>query len=1024
MLSMKKSFFPERTSRDIYVNVFYPGASPEEMEEGVTIKIEEALRGLVGIKEVNSTSSENFSSVRVLTTGEYDIDVVLQEVKNAIDGVSSFPENAEKPVVFKQRNTTPAINLALASNEADLLTLKRLAMRIEDDLRASGLISQININGYPELEISVEISEEQLLRYNLTFDEVSRAIAKNNLDISAGEIRSEKEEIYIRSREKSVDPNEIAKIIVRANPDGSYLRIGDVGEVRKQFAETPNKSYVNGERSVSFFVRKLVNEDLEEISIFVNKYVDEFNKSNQKVTLYVTFDFLVLLKQRLHMLYENGLVGLLLVLITLTLFLSFRLSLWVAFGIPISFLGMFFIANMYGITINMLSLFGMILVVGILVDDGIVIAENIYSHYEKGKSPRKAALDGSLEVLPAVLTSIITTMVAFSPLLLLNEGRMEIMFEMAFVVIASLFFSLVEAFLVLPTHIGHESVLKTKKSKAKWNIRAFLNKFILRLRDDFYGKVLTWVLNWRYLVISLPVVFIIVTAGLFKGGLIKFTFFPPIEFDFFTVDVAFTPGSGEKKTWDYLLKFDSIAWQTNEELLNKYAPDEEKRSADSIIKYTYPILGNAFDYVEVGSHAGRLFVQTQGLEEYGISNYDVISMLRKNIGEVNEAEKFKIGGHNRFGKPISISLLGQDIDQLNQAEKQLYEDLINIQEINDVVKVNPVGQREVQLKLKPKAYMLGLDHISVSNQVRQGFFGGLVQRLQEGKDEIKVWVRYPKEDRYNIGQLENMKIKTPRGEYPLKELVWYDIKRGPVKIKRYQMQREVKIEADLKNPNDAVPPILENIEKNVLPSIRSNYPDVKMEYQGQQKSSRESMDELQKYYIIAMILIFMILMLHFRSFGHSAIILLMIPLAWIGSAWGHGLHGKPLSILSAWGMVALSGVIINDAVVFLSKYKNSLREGMKVKKAVYEAGISRFRPILLTSVTTSVGLYPIILEKSFQAQFLIPMALSLVYGVMIGTIFIMIIFPSLIMVLNDLKVGIRWLWIGKRPKRKRVEKID
>lgn len=1024
ILNTKKSFFPETRSRDIVVNVFYPGASPKEMEEGITARVEEAVRGLVGIKEINSTSSENFSNVRITTTGEYDIDVIVQDVKNAVDGISSMPSGAERPIVYKQRNTTPAINLGLSGHDIDMLTLKKYAQDIEDDLRASGLMSQINVGGYPDLEISVEITEENLLRYNITFDEVQRAIAQNNTDISAGQIKSREEEIVIRSRKRSVDANEIADIVVRANPDGTFIKIRDIGTVKTKFADVSSGIKINGDPGVFFNIKKLVDEDLKAIAKYIENYAETFNAKHDKVTLHVTFNFLELLKARLAMLYKNGGLGLLLVVLVLGFFLNIRLSFWVAFGIPASFLGMFLVGSLYGITINMISLFGMILVVGILVDDGIVIAENIYAHYEKGKSPRKAAVDGALEVLPAVLTSVTTTIVAFAPVMLIKEGGFEFMHEMAFVVIVSLSFSLIEAFLVLPSHLSHGYILRTKEAIGQSKtIRQRLDSGIAYVRDRIYGRLLKWIIKWRIYVVFIPLALFIITFGLFGGGLIKATFFPVVPFDFFNVDVAFTPGSGESQTLEYLDKFEKAIWEVNEELMEEQKPIMSRRNdTTDIVQYTFSILGNSFDGVENGAHAGNIFVMLRDMDKTGLSSMQVAQRIREKIGLVPEAAKFKVGGGNRWGKPVAISLLGKDFDELEQAESFMLAALRNMDELTGVIQTNAAGKREVLLELKPKAYFLGLNHASISQQVRQGFFGGQAQRLQDGKDELRVWVRYPKSDRLTLGQMENMKIKTTLGDYPLTELATYRIERGPVNIKRYNMSREIRIESDLTDPYEPVPPILESIKKNIIPKMQQLYPGVKVEYQGQSRSSSEGVAELIMLFALAIFIITIIIMIHFKSVLESFIILLMIPMSWLGASWGHGIEGIPVSLLSVWGMVALSGVVINDAVVFLSKYNLNLREGKKVAEAIYEAGVSRFRPIILTTLTTTVGLYPIILEKSFQAQFLRPMAVALAYGVFIGTFFILIFFPAMIMFMSDVRVLKYKIWHGRRPEREEVSK--
>lgn len=1023
--SINRSFFPEFSEKYINVSVYYPGASPKEMEEGVTMRIEEALRGIAGIKEVTSTSSENVANVRVEITGEYDIDETLMEVKNAVDGIASFPVSAERPIVNKQRSSTFAVFMSLAG-DVDRTLLKQYANEIEHDLYTSGVISQITVGGFPDLEISVEISEENLLRYDLTFDEVSRAISANNLDISGGQIRSDEEEMMIRSRYRTINPEEIEEIIIRGNPDGSYLRIGDVGTVEIKFADVASASLLNGKPAATFQIYKLPNEDLIAISQFCNDYVEAWNETHPDAKMTITFDFFELLKARLNLLYRNGGIGLLLIFVVLGLFLSLRLSIWVAIGIPASFGAMFILGMFYGLTVNMISLFGMILVIGILVDDGIVIAENIYTHFERGSKPRKAALDGTMEVMPAIVTSVTTTIVAFSPLFFI-KGRMEFMFEMAFVVVFSLGFSLLEAFFVLPAHLASRWVLRRNvRQNTGKRIRDALDKVLHFMRERLYGKTLRFVIKWRYIMLPMPIFMIIITAGLFKGELIKATFFPAIPFDQFTVDLAFKPGSGEAQTLDYLHRIDDAIWEVNSELM------EELNDTANLISYTFLSTGSAFSGQELGSHAGNIFVMLRDLENSQTSSFEIVERVQQKVGEVPEVEKLTIQGRSTFGSPISVSLLGKNEKELEMAKADLIQSLKQIDDINNIADVNPTGMREVQLKLKPLAYFLGFNQASLTNQVRQGFFGAQAQRLQHGKDELRVWVRYPKTDRISLGQLENMKIKTLMGDYPLSQLATYKIERGPVSIKHYNSSREIRIDANVVSFDTPVVPIQEKIETEIVPDLKTRYPGIDVAYLGQKKDSDETMDQIQKFFIPAFLMMFLIIIIHFKSFSQGMIIVLMIPLGWLGALWGHGIEGIPASLLSVWGMLALSGVIINDAVVFLSKYNALLLEGTPVKEAVFKAGLARFRAIVLTTITTVAGLYPIILEKSFQAQFLIPMAVSLAYGVLVGTAFILIFFPVLILVLNDFKRTSIYvynrinLWVlkgdPKRPVPPRIER--
>ena len=1015
-VNMKKAFFPERPTRMIYVSVAYPGASPKEMEEGIAVRIEEAIRGIPGIKEMSSSSSENFCRVSIETTGEFDIDVTLQEVKNAVDGITSMPVDAERPIVFKNRSTTPAIRLGL-SGDADLMTLKKLAYKIEDDFLASGKMSQISISGFPSTEISVEISEENLLRYGLTLGDVSGAISRNNRDVSGGEIRNDDYTLIIRARNRTLDPTDLGNIVIRTQENGKIVRIHDVATVRYQFQDIPQGTWINGLPGISISINKLITEDLEEISQYVNNYADEFNQTHKNAEILVTFDFLTMLKSRLHLLIKNGAMGLFLVILLLALFLSFRMSLWVAFGIPISFFAMFVVANMSGVTINMISLFGMILVVGILVDDGIVIGENIFTHFEKGKPPMRAAIDGAMEVIPAVITSVTTTIIAFFPLLLVT-GRMEFLYEMAFVVVISLFFSLFEAFFVLPAHIGTPHILKRKRENVNFGnrIRNRLEKSIYFIRDRVYGKSLRFVLNHRAIMFFVPVALIIISIGLFKGGIIKSTFFPNIPPDDFNINISFTPGEGEKQTYDYLVKFEQIVWDVNEELKREYS------DTSNFVNYTFLSMGSSFDGQETGSHAGHVSVNLRNLEGSPVSSFDIANKVREKIGNVPEIDRLSVAGRNRWGKPVSISLMGNELNSLKNARDMLIAELEQMPDLTEVMDNNPPGAQEIRLKLKPQAYILGLDQSSILTQVRNGFFGAQSQRIQQGKDEVRIWVRYPRTDREQFGQLEMVKIQTAKGSFPLSELVDYDIERGPVSIQHYNGKREIRVEADLVDPDHPVVELLELIKRDILPKVLAQYPGIRYEFQGQQKFASETQDSLMKYFIPAFFLIAIVIMIQFRSFGQALIIMALIPLGFLGAAWGHMIHGIPVSMLSVWGMVALSGVIVNDSVVFLQKYNSLLLEGLKVKEAVFQAGLARFRPIVLTTLTTTFGLFPIVLETSRQAQFLIPMALALAYGVLFGTFFILIFFPIIIMFLNDLRVFWHWVWYGEKTDRESVEK--
>jgi len=1010
---MKRSFFPETDPTTITVGVVMPGASPEEMEEGVTIKIEESLKGIEGVKEITSTSSENSANIVVQLERGIDADEALAEVKNAVDRINSFPTNAERPLVFKVKPRSRTMYLGLRAKDGknvDLFLLKKYAEQIEDEMLASGTISQINISGYPDIEISIEVPEATLLRYNLRFEQIATAVRQNNRDISAGSIKSKEEEILIRSRAKEKIAEKIGSIVLRANADGSNLRLRDIATIKEQFADVPNGLKINGEQAVSLEITKLKEEDLEKISVFANEYVKTFNSKHADVELVVSFDFFDLLSQRLQMLIDNGIMGLVLVLICLGLFLSLRLSFWVAMGIPISFAGMFVIAALMGITINMISLFGMILVVGILVDDGIVIGENIFTHFEMGKSPMRATVDGAYEVLPSVFTSVLTTIVAFMPIAIGIEG-FDFLQEMGLIVVICLAVSLIEAFFVLPSHLTHKDMGNAQK---EGKFRATLNKGIDFLRHKIYGTALKHVLRFRYIYIFVPVVFVMIILGMVNGQLIKVVFFPNIPFDSFDASIAFKAGTPKEKVLSYLERFDKATWEVNDELKKEF--NDEK----NFINYTFQNLGRTSDGSENGSHAGHVSISLLDMDDREVTSNEISDRVRKKIGDIPEAELFTVSGRNRFGKPVSIRLLSKNNQALDQATEQLKKELENYAGLKEITDNQRVGRRELQLDLKPKAYFLGLTHADITNQIRQGFFGEEIQRLQKGTDEVRVWVRYPAESRETLGQLETMRIKTADGkEIPLSEVASYTIDRGIVDIKHFDGSREIAVEAELDDPNGSPVEIIEKLQATTLLDLKSKFPSLTIDFGGQQQRSQESQKSLQFALPIMLFIIILLITLTFRSLSQSILVMLLIPLGLFCAVFGHYFADKPVSLLSLWGILALSGVIINDAVVLVSKFNSNLQEGMTMPDAVYNAGISRFRAIILTSITTVAGLAPLIMETSFQAQFLIPMAISVAYGVGFGTFLILLIFPVILLVVNDMRRMIvytkRWVaykWKG------------
>jgi len=995
--SMKKATFPLVESREINIRVSYPGATPKEMDEGVTSLIENNIRGISGIKEFSSRSRENYASVSITAFDGYNMDELLSDVKNAVDGISNFPASAENPIISKGRTMDMAVFFSLSSvKNEDVLALNTEANKIEDDLLGSGKISQISIFGVPSnLELAIEINETQLRRYSLTITDVQTAISSNNLDLSGGTIRNDREQIKVLARNRSINPEKIKEIVIRSNDDGNIVKIGDIATVKLQTPEDPSNGYVNQKPAVTFMISKLENEDLEDISNYVNKYIDEYDLSRNDYKLTMRMDFLTRINSQLSILINNGILGVFLVIVLLSLFLNFRLSLWVAWGIPSAFLGMFVIANLCGITINMISLFGMILIVGILVDDGVVIGENIFTHFEMGKSPKRAAIDGSMEVLPSVFASVTTTIVAFLPLLFI-EGQMKIIYDMAFVVIACLLISLLEAVFVLPGHLANPKILKENNKKTFYGkIRNFMDRGIEFIKNKVYKPIIYKVISHKAITISLATALIIITFGLIKGGVITYTFFPKTPSTTFSIDLALKPGESESITKKVLFGIEDKIWEVNSELMKKYG--------DTIpyISSMQDRMGYAFSGTESGTHAANIRVFLNTIKNSKVDDQMLKTEIAKKVGVIPKAYKFAVGASNRFGAPVSISLLGYDNSELETARKELEAELNKMPDLFNITDNSETGSQEIHLTLKPKAYALGLTERSLMKEVRQGFYGGLAQRIQDGKDEIWVYVRYSKKDRKNIGQLENMTIHTSKGDFPLGTIADLSMARSLSSINHYNSRREIRVNAYQKDQSQSVPVILDYINTNIMPKILKDHPKITYMHQGQQKDSSEQVSSLILYFGIAFLVIILIVMLYFKSYNQGFLIIAMIPMGFMGAIWGHAIHDQALSMMSMWGMVALSGVVINDAIVFMSKYNQNLERGLKIKDAVVDAGISRFRAIILTTLTTVGGLMPLILEHDPDAAMLVPMSIALAYGIMFGTFFILMLLPVLIMINNS-----------------------
>lgn len=1012
LTQIRFSFFPEREPRNILIEVSFPGASPEEIEEGVVLKIEENLDGLNGIERITSVSRENSARITVESTLNSDIDKVLTDVKNAVDRISSFPADAEKPIIYQEKFSSLALVIAIYG-ETDLYNLKYITESFRDELLATGVISQVEIGGLPSLEFSIEVSESDMRRYKLTFNDIRRAVAAENVNISGGKIETEDEEILIRAWGRNYRADDLLNIPVRGNPDGTVVLLRDVAKVKEQWEDTPNKTYYNGQFALSLRITQTEDEDILTIASKAKQMMDEFNETHENVHAVATRDMTVPLTQRLELLVRNGIIGLIFVILCLSFFLNLRMSFWVGIGIPFSFAGMFIIANFAGITINVLSLAAMIIVVGILVDDAIVVGENIFSHYERGKSALQAALDGTKEVLAPVFTSVMTTVIVFSTFFFLQGNLGEMLWQMGLVVIASLLFSLVEAFFILPSHLAHSKGLTADQKESK--IRNFLETIINYLTNRIYGRTLKMAIRNKWVVTAAPIFFVLITIGLLGGGLIGTSFFPNVDGDEVPINVALVAGRQEADTDSLLAHIEQICWAINDTL-----KAERSDSLDVILAIQREVGSSTLG--ETGSNTGNLVVQLLDGETRNMESYEIANRIRKATGPIPGVENITFGEGGRFGKAVSISLLGNDVVQLEKATALLKTELENYTSLRDVTDSYQKGRREINITLKPLASSLGLTLQDVAGQVRQGFFGQEIQRIQRGRDEIRVWVRYRPEDRASLSQLDQIRLRTPGGkEYPFSELAYYSIKRGTTRIDHLERKQEIKVEANQTDVKEDLPPILTDIEANVLPSVLSRVQGVTAKFEGQSREQAKMINSMIIAFSVAMLGMLILMILVFHSYAQAFMIFSLIPLGFLGALWGHGIQGLQLTLISATGFMALAGIIVNDSIVFVDQINRYLKEGQKVEEAVYNSGISRLRPILLTTLTTALGMAPLILETSRQAQFLIPMAVAIAYGLVFGTMIQLLVLPSMFLVFNSIRVKYVWFISGTKVTQESVE---
>ena len=991
--------FPSFELDSITVRVPFRGASPTEVEESINIKIEEAVQDLTDIKTITSTAAEDLGTVRIDVNSTADVDDVLNDVKQRVDQISTFPADADNPSVYTIARTREVISVVIAGPLAER-ELRTLASRVRDDLEALPSVTQVTLSGVRDFELAIEVSEKTLIEYGLTFADVANAISNSSLNISAGAIQTAGGEVLIRTEGQGRTVEDFASIPVISSADGTRVTLAELASISDGFDENSLAQVFNGSSSIEIDVFRSGNQSAITVAQEVKDYIEDTQSTMpDNVTIGYWRDRSRIVKARLQTLNKSALQGGVLVILLLALFLRPSVAFWVFIGVPVSFMGGLALMPTIGVTINLISLFAFILVLGIVVDDAIVTGENIYSHMRRNPNRTEAAIAGAQEVAIPVTFGVLTTVAAFMPLLLIDGVRGKIFAQIPMIVIPVLLFSLIESKFVLPAHMKHLNFHKPERPNP-------LSRFQRKIADGLEWMIRHWYqpclaacMRQRYLTLSVFVGTAIIVFSLVTAGHVKFVFFPRIQSEVARASLVMPEGTPFATTQQHIEKINNAAVE-----LQKKPIDPE--TGLSIIEGIMSTAGSAGGGNAGQSHVGRVMFEITPPEERAlqVTSRELVMQWRRAIGDIPGAKEINYRAEiGRGGSPVSVRLRGRDFDRLKIAVQRTKDKLATYPGIEDITDTFANGKQELILEIKPAAEQLGLTLSDLSSQVRQAFFGFEVQTLQRDRDDVRVVVRYPLSERQSLDNLQTMMIRTPDGSnVPFSEVADADIGRGFSSITRVDRKRTVNIEADIDKENTDIEAIKRELLAD-MPEILASFPDISFSLEGEAAEQRESFGSLRTGIFFVLAVIYTLLAVPLRSYVQPIMVMLVIPFGVVGAILGHVIMGMNLSIMSYMGMLALSGVVINDSLVLVDFVNNRRLEGLNVTNSVRVAGVARFRAILLTSLTTFFGLMPLIFEKSTQAQFLIPMAVSLGFGIMFATLITLILIPCNYLILEDIK---------------------
>ena len=1011
---LRMEVFPDITIPIINVSVIYPGASPEDIEESICVKVEEQVQGINGLKRITSSSNEGYGSINIEVENGYDIDEVKDEVKSQVDAITSFPEGAEKPTVRSFDGQPEVITIAV-HGEVDEVSLLNIAEKIRDEVNELPSITQTRLGKKPR-EISIEVSENTLQKYGLSFDYIANRIRSSSMDVPGGAIETYDGEILIRSKGQAYTGGDFGLIPVLSMPDGSTLLLRDIATINDGFQDVEYDIKFNSEPAKLIRVYRTGDQNALDIADEVHEYLEKKNTLMPPgISLTPMKDESVILRGRIELLTDNAYLGLCLVLLVLALFLKPKLAVWVSLGIPISFMGGFWLLPVFDISINMISLFTFILVLGIVVDDAIVVGENIHIFRKRGFNPADAALEGAYQVAKPVIFAVLTTMVTFSPMILVEGAMGKIWRIIPVVTILVLIFSLIESLTILPAHLAHmkdDSDTKDNRFFEWWSrVQLVIHDGLQTFIKNIYEPILRWSLLHRANTIAIAISIFILTVGVVASGFLRFSFFPPLEADIVIAGVEYPEGTPVSITKNGLDRVEESAYRLKDSLEVLY-PNQKifihmvSTAGDQPIKTQSSRGPGNLDANFFGSHLAECVIELAPGEERPLSTKEISKIWRELTGSIPGVKQVTFDSDLfSTGAPIEIQLSSVNREDLKDVTVILKDNLQTYAGVFDIKDSFSAGKDEIKLKLRPEAQNYGITMSSLARQVRQAFYGDEVQRIQRGRDEVKVFLRYPKSERVSLNNLEQMNVRVGSNvEVPLGQVATMKLSSGYSTITRTDRKRSINITADVDLTEANANEIITKFEKDHIEPLLDNYPSVNYSFEGEQREQRDTLGSLFKNFALALFVVYILLAIPFKSYLQPLIIMSAIPFGFTGAVIGHLIMGMNLAVLSIIGIVALSGVVVNDSLVMVDFINRYRREDNKTPiEAAIAAGPRRFRPILLTSVTTFVGLFPLLIEKSVQAKFLVPMAISLAFGVLFATFITLLLVPTSYLVIEDIK---------------------